>query len=258
MKAAPYGRFLLGASAVLFGVIALMWHDAETWQSMRSIWRLPLGTGVGTILMIAQIGGGIGLMFPRTMRVSSIILGVVYALFALSCVPGMIAKPANYAYYGSFFEQIALVCGAGAVYAATEPNAARAERVERATRIGLGLCAVSFALAQALYLRLTADLVPKWIPPNQMFWAVLTTGAFALAAIAMLINVRARLAAGLMALMVGFFGALVWIPLLVAHPETHENWSEFALTVLIAGASWVVAEVTPSFDKLRMTLVGSG
>jgi hypothetical protein len=47
-----------------------------------------------------------------------------------------------------------------------------------------------------------------------------------------------------MALMTGLFGVLVWIPLLIAHPETHLNWSEFALTLLIAGAAWTVGEQT--------------
>jgi hypothetical protein len=30
MRTAPYGRIIFGASAVLFGGIALMWHDADT------------------------------------------------------------------------------------------------------------------------------------------------------------------------------------------------------------------------------------
>ena len=34
-----------------------------------------------------------------------------------------------------------------------------------------------------------------------------------------------------------------WIPPLIAHPESHRNWSEFALTVLITGAAWIVADL---------------
>ena len=97
-----------------------------------------------------------------------------------------------------------------------------------------------------LYLRATADLVPQWIPPNQMFWAILTTIAFALAAIAMLINWRARLAICLMTLMLALFAVLVWIPRLIAQPKSHSNWSEFGLTFLITGASWVVADLRSS------------
>jgi hypothetical protein len=76
-----------------------------------------------------------------------------------------------------------------------------------------------------------------------MFWAILTTIAFALAAIAILINRQARLATGLMTLMLALFGVLVWVPHLIAHPEAHFNWSEFALTCLITGAAWMVADL---------------
>jgi hypothetical protein len=242
MKTAVYGRIVFGLSAVLFGVIALMWHDADTWQTLSSLWKLPFGTVIGEILMAAQIAGGIAMLFPQTARLASTILAVVYALFSFACVPGIVAHPATYEHYGSLFEQIALLCGATAVYAATEANAAEAAAFARAARLGLGICAISFALAQIFYLRFTAELVPHWIPPNQLFWAILTTVAFALAAVGILINVQARLAMRLMAAMIALFGVLVWVPLLVAHPGVHFNWSEFALTSLIAGASWLVAE----------------
>jgi len=93
---------------------------------------------------------------------------------------------------------------------------------------------------------MTADLVPKWIPVNRTFWAILTTIttiAFALAAIAILINRQARLAIRLMTLMLALFGVLVWVPRLIAHPEAHLNWSEFGLTFLLTGAVWMVADL---------------
>lgn len=246
MKTATYGRLVFGASAVLFGVIALMWHDPETWQSLSRLWRLPFGTAIGESLMVAQIAGGILLVFPRTARLASIVLGAVYAIFALACIPGIIARPSMFGQYDGFFEQFCLLSGAIAVYAATEPNAARSATLGRAARLGLGLCVISFTLSQIVYLRFTAGLVPTWIPPNQMFWAIFTTIAFALAAIAILINIKARLAIRLMTVMLLLFGVLVWIPHLGPQPAAHISWSEFALTLLIAGAAWVVAD-SPSF-----------
>ncbi len=240
MKTTLPGRILFGASAVLFGVIALMWHDADTWQNMAHIWKLPLGAIVGGCLMTLQIAGGIGIQWPRTARLASVVLCVVYACFALACISGVVSAPKVFGQYDSFFEQFCLLSGAIAVYAATEP--ARAASLGRLARLGLGVSAISFTLAQIVYLRFTASLVPKWIPPSQMFWAILTTVAFALAAIALLINLRARLATRLLTLMLVLFGVLVWVPRLIAHPESHGNWSEFALTVLIAGAAWVVGE----------------
>jgi hypothetical protein len=234
---------VFGASGVLFGVIALWWHDSDTWQEMHHILSLPFGVAIGGGLMAAQIFGGIGMQVPRTTRLASIVLSVVYLVFSLACIPGIVATPSVYAQYGSFFEQFCILCGAIALYAATEVNAGRALLFGRVARLGLGVCSISFAAAQVVYLRFTASLVPMWIPPNQMFWAIVTTIAFALAAIAILINLRARLAMHLMGLMVALFGVLVWVPRLIAHPEAHLNWSETALTFLIAGAAWMVGEL---------------
>jgi hypothetical protein len=76
-----------------------------------------------------------------------------------------------------------------------------------------------------------------------MFWAILTTVAFGLAAIAILMNRQARLAMRLMTLMLALFGVMVWVPRLIAHPKAHFNWSECALTFLVTGAAWVVADL---------------
>jgi len=91
MKTALYGRIVFGASAVLFGVIALMWHDSDTWQNLQQIWRLHFGTLIGGCLMAALIAGGIGMQCPRTARLASVVLCVVYLCFSLACIPDIIA-----------------------------------------------------------------------------------------------------------------------------------------------------------------------
>ncbi|MGB8031584.1 MAG: hypothetical protein WCF30_18180 [Terracidiphilus sp.] len=244
MKSAFYGRIVFGASAVLSGIIALMWHDADTWQNLQHIWSLPLGVMTGGCLMTAQIAGGIGIQYPRTGRWASAGLCIIYLCFSLACVPDIIAASNIYDRFGgSFFLFFSLLCGAIALYAGTEANGARAVAFGRLARLGLGICAISFTLGQILLPRETAQLVPKWIPPNQMFWAILTTIAFGLAAIAVLINRRARLAMRLMTLMLALFGVMVWVPRLIDHPKAHFNWSECILTFLVTGATWVVADL---------------
>jgi len=224
--------------------IALMWHDSDTWQNLQQIWRLPFGTLIGGCLMTAQIAGGIGIQYPRTVRLASAVLCVVYLCFSLACIPDIIAASNIYERYGgSFFLFFSLLCSAIALYAATEANAARAVVFGRLARLGLGICAISFTLGRILLPRETAHLVPKWIPPNQMFWAILTTVAFGLAAIAILMNRQARLAMRLMTLMLALFGVMVWVPHLIAHPKAHFNWSECVLTFLVTGAAWVVADL---------------
>ncbi|HEX4736233.1 MAG TPA: hypothetical protein VH331_01600 [Allosphingosinicella sp.] len=246
MKAPPLGRVVFGASAVLFGIIALMWRDVETWQTLSRIWKLPGGLAIGRILMAAQILGGLGVLLPRTARPAALLLAIVYALFSLACIPDIVAAPGAYEHYGSFFEQFTLIWGATAIYASAQASVDLAAALARAARLGIGMCAVSYTLSQIVYLRFTASLVPTWIPPGQMFWAILTTIAFASAAIAILIDRQAQLALRLMTLMMASFGILVWIPLLIAHSEAHLNWSEFALTWLMTGAAWAVGDAAAS------------
>src|SRR5260221_12681619 len=91
MKTALYGRIFFGASAVLFGVIALMWHDANTWQNLQHIWSLPFGTVIGGGLIIAQIVGGVGGVCPRTAPLGSVVLCVFFFCFSLAFVPFILA-----------------------------------------------------------------------------------------------------------------------------------------------------------------------
>lgn len=245
MKSASYGRIVFGASAVLFGVIALMWHDPDTWQNLHHLWSLPFGLIIGAGLMTAQIAAGIGIQHPATARLASVMLCIIYLCFSLACVPDIIAAANIYEKYGgSFFLFLSLLFGAIALYASTNANAGTALVLGRLARLGLGVCAISFALGQALLLHDTAQGVPKWIPPSQMFWAILTTTAFALSAIAILINRRARLAMRMLTLMVALFGLLVWVPRLIAQPGAHFSWSECAETFLVTGAIWMVADLT--------------
>ena len=60
MKTAVYGRMVFGAAGVFFGVIALLWHDADTWQNLQHFWELAFGAVLGGFFMIAQIAAGIG------------------------------------------------------------------------------------------------------------------------------------------------------------------------------------------------------
>jgi hypothetical protein len=232
-------------AATLFGVVLLMWHDSESWEGLP-IPGLPFGTFICDAIALLQIAGGIAILLPQMGRLGSVLLTIVFGIFTLACVPDIVHAPLTYGPYVPFFEFFSVVCGALAIYAATQPIVAARLSLGRAVRIAFGVCAVSFTLAQIFFPKITADLVPTWLPPNQMFWVILTTIAFGLAAIAILINMRARLALRLLTVMLALFGLLVWVPTLAAHPQTHFNWSEFAVNFLITGSAWLVAEITSS------------
>ena len=225
-----------------FGLVTLAWHDYTAWDQLRPILNATDGPIFAYAVAAAQIFGGAAIQFRRTEKAGAIVIGATYLVFALSCVPGIVAAPRVYNQWGNFFEQVSFVAGAVIVYACSS-SAWTPEARNWIGRILFGLCVVSFALEQAFYLDATAQLVPKWIPPSQSFWAVATTVAFALAAAALLANRTALLAARLLTVMILSFGLLVWVPLLLSNPHSHSNWSETAETFAIAGVAWILADL---------------
>ncbi|HEV2878385.1 MAG TPA: hypothetical protein VGW96_02285, partial [Candidatus Eremiobacteraceae bacterium] len=208
------GRHLFGVAAVAFGVITLVWHDYKDWDQLRSILNATTGPVFLYVAAAAQILGGLAIQFPRTAKMGAAVLVAVYLVLALLYVPRIIAKPQVYDRWGNFFEWFSLVIGPAIVYARLSPRFSP-ETVGRIARILMGVCVASFTVEQAIHLGPTASLVPKWLPPSQMFWAVTTTVAFALAAVALLTNCMTLLATRLLTTMLVIFGLLVWVPILL-------------------------------------------
>ena len=227
------GRHVFGAAAAAFGLIALAWHEYNSWHLPRYIVYA---------VAAALIFGGAAIHFRRTAKTGALVLGAVYLVFTFLSVPPIVTTPRTYNSWGNFFEQFSLVTGAAILYARLSSAWSR-ETLDPIGRILLGICTASFTLEQAVYLDATSSLVPKWFPPSQMFWAVTTSVFFALAAVALLTNRMALLATRLLTMMLVMFGLLVWVPLLLSDRHNHTNWSETAETFAIAGAVWILADL---------------
>jgi uncharacterized membrane protein YphA (DoxX/SURF4 family) len=237
------GRHVLGIAAITFGIVSLFWHDFNNWQQIRVLGNVPHREILLYIAVAFELFGGIAIQWPKTARAGAAALGTIYFIFALLWVPFIAAKPQVYDSWGNFFEQFSLVSGALIVYATA--GASDSERSAKLARLGyifFGICVISFTLEQLIYLSGTAEFVPKWIPPSQMFWAVVTTIAFALAAIALLSGRSALLAARLTTAMIIGFGLFVWLPAPFANPHQQISWAGNAQNLAIAGAVWIVAD----------------
>ena len=236
MKYSP-GRYVYGVAAIGSGICAFVWHD------FSALGGVPHREILIYIMATLEILGGIAVQWPRTARAGAFALGAIYFSLALLGVPLIIAHPLVYNGFGNFFEQFSFVSGAVILYACSGPIApARTARLAQIGYYSFGICVVSFALEQLFYLSPTASLVPKWIPPGPMFWAMATTAAFAVAAIALLTGFMARLASRLTTAMIVGFGLLVWLPALFADPHSFLNWSESVETLGIAATAWMVAD----------------
>jgi uncharacterized membrane protein YphA (DoxX/SURF4 family) len=230
-------------AAVGFGVITLVWHDFNSWQQIRALGNIPHREILVYLAAAIELFGGIAIQWPRTARAGAFALGIIYLIFALLWVPHIIATPQIYDPWSNFFEQFSLVSGALIVYGSVNQNdSARTARVAEIGYICFGICVVSFTLEQFVYLSGTASFVPKWIPPGQMFWAVTTTIALALAAVALLSRRSALIASQLLTAMLIGFGLLVWLPAAFADPHKLINWAGNAQNLAITGAAWIVTD----------------
>jgi hypothetical protein len=231
------GRYLYGLAAIGAALCALAWHD------FSALGAVPHREMLVSIAAAAEILGGAAVLWPRTARAGAVAVGAIYLAFALLGVPAIIKHPLVYNGFGNFFEQFSFVSGAVVLYACSGRIApARTTRLAQIGYYSFAICIASFGLEQLFYLSATATLVPKWIPPGQMFWAIATTAAFGLAAIALLTGLMAKLASRLATAMLVGFGLLVWLPLLLADPHSFVNWAEGTETLGIAASAWMVAD----------------
>ena len=244
------GRHVYGAAAIAYGMLTLYWHGVHTWPQLQALGNAPYHQYVGYIAAAAAIGGGIAIQLRQTAQLGAAVLGAFYLAFAVFYVPGIVRAPLIYDSWGNFFEQFSLFSGALVAYASVASvRASWAPRAAQVGRVFLGICVLSFALEQAFYLHATAGLVPKWIPPGQMFWAIFTTIALALAAVAIVSRRQALLASQLLTAMLLLFAILIWVPILFADPRRHFYWSESAETAAIAGAVWILADYLGGTDR---------
>lgn len=244
MRKIYLGKNVFGIAAILDGVVTLVWRDLKAWGEVMPLEKIPHPQIFLYIVGAIEVLGGIVIQWPRTRRIGAVLLCGIYLIFTLLWVPEIVAGPRIINNWGAPFYELSLAAGAMIVYGAMSPNNYHKDEPKLA-RIGyviFGICVVFFVVEQVAYFSNTVSLVPKWIPPGQVFWGVATTIAFALAAIALLSGRFALLATLLLTIMIVAFGFLIWVPAIASDPHKLSNWTEHNQNLAIAGAAWVVAD----------------
>ena len=246
---------IYGLSAVAFGLVGLGWGDfAAVWQPVPP--TVPGRTILAYIVAAVLLLAGLSILWRRSAALGALTLTILYSLgVILLHVPLVIAHPTVFVEWSGTAEQLALVAGGLVTYAfcsaqaattatptaAMAPTPAPAARMVLCGRLLFGVCLVMFALAHLVYLKPTADFVPAWLPPNQVFWAYATAAGHLLAGAAILSGIAARLAARLLTGMFVVFGLLVHAPTLLSDPHNHFNWAANAMNFALIASAWVIA-----------------
>ena len=238
-----FGRRIFGLGAMALGLLGLAWGDFLTGQPVPSGFpgRTALAYAAGALTLFA----GAAIEWRKTAAWGAAVLAVFYGVIVILFMNGhlLLTQYAQYGSYENLAEQVAIASGALILYAATARiDAALAARLTRLGQLAFGLCALVFGGAHFVYMNLTAPLVPKWLPPSQIFWGYATGSCFLAAGLAVLTGIQGRLAAILLTVMIASFAILIHEPTLFADPHSRFNWSESIINFAIVGAAWVLAD----------------
>jgi hypothetical protein len=240
---AGLGHHVFGLGIFALGLAIFVWGDFVSGQSVPNDFphRTALAYTVAAFLLIV----GAALQFRRSAAISAAALTAYYTLIVILLMNGrlFLAHFAEYGTYENLAIQLAIPAAALIVYATyAEISPALATRLTSLGQLAFGFCALVWGGAHFIYMNLTAPLVPRWLPPSQVFWGYLTGVAFLAAGLAILSRIQARLAAILLTLMLAAFTFFVHIRILLSDHHIEFNWTELALNVTLLGAAWIIAD----------------
>ncbi len=224
------GIVCYGLVCLAFGDFGLQWQPVPAWVPGRT----ALAYANGALL----VSGGALLFWPRSsLWAARFLAGYILLWVLLLKVPGVVATPASMLPWLGFAEILSLAAGAAtlALLLEREPR----EIAIKAVRYVYGACPVIFGLSHFVYVDFTAAMVPGWIPAP-LFWAWATGTGHLAAGLAILSGILARLAATLLAAMMGSFVLLLCIPQVAADPASHIAWTMLFISLSLAGAAWAI------------------
>lgn len=237
---------LFGIAPITLGIVGFAFSDfALQWQPVPE--RIPFRSGLIDLSAASLLVAGSMLVSRRLRLWGAAGLAVIYGLWVLALhLPRAMASPQSVGAWLGPAELTALAAGAAL---ATGLLSHRFTRLRRPSLILYGLCAMIFGASHFAYPTITASLVPAWIP-LPLFWAYFTGAAHIMAGLAIISGKWSRLAATLLAAMMGSFALLVHVPRVVGSPKTHAEWVMLAIaTALAASALLVRASLCPNVEE---------
>jgi uncharacterized membrane protein len=247
MRIASAGHAVFAALMIGLGIQGLITGEFTTvWQPVPR--GLPGREVLAYFCAMLSLASGAGLLWRRTAALAArVLLGfLVLWLLVWRVRPLFLASLIEGSW--SFADTLVMAAGTWVLFAwfATDWDRrslgfATGEKGVRIARVLYGLGLIPFGYAHFANVKGTAGLVPGWLPWH-LGWAYFTGGTFIVAGVAILVGRLARLAAALSALQMGLFGLLVWVPILAEGSTNAFQWMEFATTLALTAAGWVVAD----------------
>ena len=238
-----FGWRVYGLGVMALGMASLAFKEFDPGQRVPGKFaaHIALAYAAGAFMVIAAAA----VEWRRTAAWGAGALAAYYALFVVLLMNGrlLLRDYAIFVTYENLAMQLAITTGGLIIYATTARiDTGLAARLTHLGRLAFGVCALVFGGAHFVYMKNTASMVPKWLPPTQEFWGYATGVGFVAAGVAILTGVQARLATILLTAMLVSFGLLANGRILLADHSSHWNWTESAVNLAVVGAAWVMAD----------------
>jgi len=242
------GLIALGALSVIYRDFAYTWQPVPAFHPGRDVLAIASG--------LFMIGAGFGLLFRATVPVT--VRAVFAFLLAWMClpIPYLIAMPQREGRWLGTGEIAMLLAGGWVLFARLSglENAAFFRHITgtkgvRIAQIVFGLAVLPVGLSHLVYPKITASLVPAWLP-FRMGFAYLTGVGQIACGLAILFSIWPRTAALIETGMLALFAFLVWGPdtwfavapkMAGTPPGLRFPLTAFLITWVIGASAWLVA-----------------
>jgi uncharacterized membrane protein len=246
IRLASAGHAAFALTMIALGILGLIKRNfVALWQPVPK--SVPMRDLLIFLCAVIPVVSGIGLLWQRTAAAAARVLLIYLLLWLLVLrVPPIFISLTVDVWWASC-QTAVMTAAAWVLYDWFSGDRERqylgfatGNNGVRIARALYGLALIPFGLAHFIYLKMTSDLVPSWLPAH-VAWAYFTGYTFIAAGLAIVIGVGARLAAVLSVLQIGLFTLLVWVPT-AARGANASQWAEFVVSWALTAGGWVVAD----------------
>jgi uncharacterized membrane protein len=245
------GRVFVAAPLAAFGAEHLagakfIMQVVPAWMPGHLFWTYFVG--------LALLAAATSLVLTKFVRWSAPLLGLMFLLFVLMLhLPNVARNPRDRILWAVALRDLAFAAGGWALAG----SLLKSNSLVTVSRLVLALVLVFFGVEHFLHPEFVpgvplGKVTPEWIPVRAL-WGYLIGALLLACGVAMLANLRARMAASWLGLAIVLTVVFLYLPILVAASqpsEMNEALNYVADTLLFGGTIWLVAAALPS-DRIK-------
>jgi len=244
-------RILFAIPWIIFGIQHYMYAGfvatlVPAYMPVRIFWVYFTGT--------AMIAAGISFIIDRKVKLAATLLGIMLSIFILLIHTATLSADWHSSIHWTRALQDITIAGAAfALASVSEPETPGVRRsfvvvgkidLVTAARYLYAFPLIFLGLQHFMGVDFVTGKIPEYLPVK-IFWDYLMGGLIIVAAISMLLNKKAALAATVLGITLLLFALLLHGPLLVSNIRDGREWTGAFLDLAIAAGAFLVADSLP-------------